>query len=128
MFSADNIAAQASEHIHANEIVLTAGKSRTVEQFLKVAAKSRQLQVIIVEGAPQLNVSIFVHLAISKFVINIVIEAPIFPCNFICIPLTYIELSCFFFDNLGPISLKFCFPLAYLFILISLVNFFLLFS
>lgn len=34
--SADNIAGQALEHIHANEVILTAGKSRTVEAFLKV--------------------------------------------------------------------------------------------
>lgn len=34
--SADSIAAQALEHIHANEVVMTAGKSRTVEAFLKV--------------------------------------------------------------------------------------------
>ena len=35
--SADNIAAQALEHIHANEVVLTAGDvSKTVEAFLKV--------------------------------------------------------------------------------------------
>ena len=34
--SADNIAAQALEHIHSNEVILTAGKSRTVETFLKV--------------------------------------------------------------------------------------------
>lgn len=27
---------QALEHIHANEVILTAGKSRTVEAFLKV--------------------------------------------------------------------------------------------
>ncbi len=36
LFSADNIAAQALEHIHAKEVIMTAGKSRTVEAFLKV--------------------------------------------------------------------------------------------
>lgn len=35
--SADNIAGQALEHIHANEVILTAGKSKTVEAFLKVS-------------------------------------------------------------------------------------------
>ncbi|XP_013385512.1 translation initiation factor eIF-2B subunit beta [Lingula anatina] len=50
--SADNIAVQALEHIHANEIVLTAGKSRTVEAFLVSAAKKRRFQVIVVECAP----------------------------------------------------------------------------
>ena len=34
--SADNIAGQALEHIHSNEVILTAGKSNTVEAFLKV--------------------------------------------------------------------------------------------
>ena len=34
--SADNIAGQALEHIHSNEVILTAGKSKTVEAFLKV--------------------------------------------------------------------------------------------
>lgn len=60
-FSADNIAAQASEHIHANEIILTIGKSTTVEKFLKSAAKSRKFQVIVVEGAPQYHVMFFLE-------------------------------------------------------------------
>jgi translation initiation factor eIF-2B subunit beta len=34
--SVENIAAQSSEHIHANEVILTMGKSSTVEAFLKV--------------------------------------------------------------------------------------------
>ncbi|KAJ8305288.1 hypothetical protein KUTeg_015833 [Tegillarca granosa] len=32
---AENIAGQALEHIHSNEVIMTAGKSRTVEEFLK---------------------------------------------------------------------------------------------
>lgn len=60
-YSVDNIAAQASEHIHANEIILTIGKSNTVEKFLKSAAKSRKFQVIVVEGAPQYHVCIIVY-------------------------------------------------------------------
>lgn len=55
-FSADNIAAQASEHIHSKEIILTIGKSNTVEKFLKSAAKSRQFEVIVVEAAPLYHV------------------------------------------------------------------------
>ena len=35
-FSAANIAAQALEHIHSNEVIMTAGYSKTVEAFLKV--------------------------------------------------------------------------------------------
>ena len=36
LFSAYNIATQALEHIHSNEVIMTIGKSRTVEEFLKV--------------------------------------------------------------------------------------------
>ena len=36
VFSAPSIAQQSLEHIHSNEIILTAGKSSTVEAFLKV--------------------------------------------------------------------------------------------
>lgn len=50
--SADNIAGQALEHIHSNEVILTAGKSKTVEAFLKKAAKKRKFQVMVVECAP----------------------------------------------------------------------------
>lgn len=55
-FSADNIAAQAAEHIHTKEIILTIGKSSTVQKFLKTAAKNRKFQVIVVEGAPEYHV------------------------------------------------------------------------
>ncbi|XP_031566646.1 translation initiation factor eIF-2B subunit beta-like [Actinia tenebrosa] len=50
--SADNIAMQALEHIHSNEVIMTTGKSRTVEKFLKNAARKRKFTVIVVEGAP----------------------------------------------------------------------------
>ncbi|KAK4881749.1 hypothetical protein RN001_005068 [Aquatica leii] len=50
--STDNIATQALEHIHADEIILTVGKSNTVEKFLKHAAEKRKFQVIVVEAAP----------------------------------------------------------------------------
>ena len=43
---------QAIEHIHANEIIMTIGKSRTVERFLKFAARNRKFQVIVAENAP----------------------------------------------------------------------------
>lgn len=51
-FSEDNIAAQASEHIHSNETILTVGNSKTVKMFLKSASKTRTFNVIVVEGAP----------------------------------------------------------------------------
>ena len=56
VYSAENITEQASEHIHANEIVMTIGRSRLVEQFFKKAAESRSFEVIIAEGAPFLDV------------------------------------------------------------------------
>lgn len=48
----NNIAAQATDYIHANEVILTVGKSKTVEQFLKSAARKRSFQVIVVESSP----------------------------------------------------------------------------
>ena len=43
----------ALEHIHASEVILTVGRSRTVEMFLKRAAtKGRKFQVIVAEAAP----------------------------------------------------------------------------
>lgn len=34
--SIENIASQAPEHIHTDEVILTLGKSKTVEEFFKV--------------------------------------------------------------------------------------------
>ncbi|XP_050509581.1 translation initiation factor eIF-2B subunit beta [Diabrotica virgifera virgifera] len=50
--SSENIAAQASEHIHMDEMIMTVGKSNTVEKFLKSAAKERHFKVVVVEAAP----------------------------------------------------------------------------
>eukprot|EP00898_Chlorokybus_atmophyticus_P002746 jgi/Chlat1/3472/Chrsp23S03674 len=47
------IAEQAIEHIHANEVILTMGRSRTVSYFLREAAKKRTFQVVVAEGAPR---------------------------------------------------------------------------
>lgn len=48
----DTLAQQALEHIHSNEIIMTIGRSKAVEKFLLAAAKKRQFQVIVAEGAP----------------------------------------------------------------------------
>ncbi|KAK9829272.1 hypothetical protein WJX72_004902 [[Myrmecia] bisecta] len=48
----NNIAVQAVEHIHANEVILTFGMSNTTLLFLIEAAKKRNFQVIVAEGAP----------------------------------------------------------------------------
>lgn len=50
-----NISDQALEHIHANEVIMTHGKSRTVEAFLKAAARKRKFKVIVAETAPGLE-------------------------------------------------------------------------
>eukprot|EP00475_Leptophrys_vorax_P040611 TRINITY_DN75585_c0_g4_i1.p1 TRINITY_DN75585_c0_g4~~TRINITY_DN75585_c0_g4_i1.p1 ORF type:complete len:396 (+),score=116.17 TRINITY_DN75585_c0_g4_i1:816-2003(+) len=47
-----HVADQALEHIHANEVILTFGKSSTVAQFLVEARKIREFQVIVAESAP----------------------------------------------------------------------------
>lgn len=52
---AENITQQASEHIHSNEIILTIGKSKLVEEFFKKAATTRAFEVIVAEGGPSLN-------------------------------------------------------------------------
>ena len=47
-----NINDQATSHIHAGEVVLTYARSKTIELFLKSAAKKRKFQVVVCEGAP----------------------------------------------------------------------------
>ncbi|KAF8965296.1 hypothetical protein BDZ97DRAFT_1918434 [Flammula alnicola] len=48
----DNISKNAKDHIHSDEIILTLGMSKTVEQFLKSAAHARNYSVIVAETAP----------------------------------------------------------------------------
>lgn len=56
--SGGNIAQQALEHIYSDEVIMTIGRSKTVEAFLKFASKNkRKFQVIIAECAPFYNVS-----------------------------------------------------------------------
>ncbi len=40
------------EYVHANEVILTVGRSHTTALFLGKAAEKRQFQVIVAEGAP----------------------------------------------------------------------------
>jgi translation initiation factor eIF-2B subunit beta len=57
--SGDNIAQQSLEHIYSDEVIMTCGKSKTVEAFLKYAAKKkRRFQVVIAECAPFYNVGL----------------------------------------------------------------------
>lgn len=50
--SRNNIALKSTEYIHSNEIIMTFGKSRTVESFLKKASLKRKFSVIVAECAP----------------------------------------------------------------------------
>lgn len=50
--SAHSIACEALNHIHSNDVVMTIGRSHTVELFLKKAAKKRKFQVVVAECAP----------------------------------------------------------------------------
>ena len=65
-YSASNIAAQALEHIHANEVIMTAGHSKTVEAFLKGAARKRKFEVIVSEAAPSFQVNNKIYFVLSK--------------------------------------------------------------
>jgi translation initiation factor eIF-2B subunit beta len=51
----ENVAKNAGSHIHSTEIILTLGHSRTIEAFLKHAAKDRKFTVIIAETSPSLS-------------------------------------------------------------------------
>ncbi len=50
--SYENLSAQAPEHIHSSELILTLGHSKSVELFLKSAAKKRKFEVVVAECAP----------------------------------------------------------------------------
>eukprot|EP00005_Dracoamoeba_jomungandri_P014347 CAMPEP_0174269936 /NCGR_PEP_ID=MMETSP0439-20130205/42748_1 /TAXON_ID=0 /ORGANISM="Stereomyxa ramosa, Strain Chinc5" /LENGTH=258 /DNA_ID=CAMNT_0015358963 /DNA_START=286 /DNA_END=1059 /DNA_ORIENTATION=+ len=47
-----NIAEQAPQHIHANEVIMTVGLSHTVREFLKAAARKINFEVVVVETGP----------------------------------------------------------------------------
>ncbi|CAE6488759.1 unnamed protein product [Rhizoctonia solani] len=69
----EGVAKNAKNHIHADEIVLTIGYSRTVEAFLKAAAHDKKFTVIVAETAPsytgqQLASSLSQH-GISTFLV-----------------------------------------------------------
>ena len=77
--SIHNIAAQAIEHIHSSEVILTVGKSRTVEAFLKQAAKKRKFHVIVVEGAPLYQGHEFAkQLALNKIETTVITDSAVF--------------------------------------------------
>jgi translation initiation factor eIF-2B subunit beta len=47
-----NISNQAIEHIHSNELIMTIGKSKTVEEFFRAAHRKRKFQVVVAETGP----------------------------------------------------------------------------
>ncbi|KAK4047543.1 Ark- serine/threonine protein kinase [Microbotryomycetes sp. JL201] len=49
------IGQQAVDHIHSGEFILTIGHSKTVEAFLKAAARKRKFTVIVAETAPSFS-------------------------------------------------------------------------
>jgi len=77
--SCEEISKQAIEHIHANEIILTIGRSHTVEKFLKHAAKTRNFEVIVAEAAPDFSGhQMAVNLAKSKINTTVITDSAIF--------------------------------------------------
>ncbi|RLN14961.1 hypothetical protein BBJ28_00015796, partial [Nothophytophthora sp. Chile5] len=74
-----NIADQAMEYIHTDEVILTFGLSLSVEAFLKMAAKKRQFKVIVVESAPSLNGQRTAHaLAESGIHVTVIPDSAVF--------------------------------------------------
>merc|ERR1719342_1132818 len=75
----EEISKQAIEHIHANEIILTIGRSRTVERFLKNAAKTRNFEVIVAEAAPSYSGhQMATSLAKAKISTTVITDSAIF--------------------------------------------------
>ncbi|PRD20893.1 UNVERIFIED_CONTAM: Eif2b2 [Trichonephila clavipes] len=78
--SLEAIALQAEEHIHSDEIIMTFGYSRTVEKFLKAAAKKRNCEVIVVEGGPRFRAhGLAKNLAEAGILTTLIQSAAIFP-------------------------------------------------
>ncbi|XP_006618947.1 translation initiation factor eIF-2B subunit beta [Apis laboriosa] len=76
---AENITQQASEHIHSNEIIMTIGTSKLVEEFFKRAAETRAFEVIVAEGGPSLSGhEMAVNLAKAKIKTTLISDVAIF--------------------------------------------------
>eukprot|EP01091_Cochliopodium_minus_P018529 TRINITY_DN7547_c0_g1_i2.p1 TRINITY_DN7547_c0_g1~~TRINITY_DN7547_c0_g1_i2.p1 ORF type:complete len:217 (-),score=53.47 TRINITY_DN7547_c0_g1_i2:182-832(-) len=73
------ISEKASEHIHNNEVIMTFGRSKTVSEFLKTAAKKRQFEVIVPESAPKgVGKHMASELANSKIKTTLISDSAIF--------------------------------------------------
>ncbi|XP_012530757.1 translation initiation factor eIF-2B subunit beta isoform X2 [Monomorium pharaonis] len=76
---AENITRQAPKHIHSNEIIMTIGKSKLVEEFFKKAAASRAFEIIVAEGGPSLSgQEMAVNLAKAKIKTTLISDVAIF--------------------------------------------------
>jgi translation initiation factor eIF-2B subunit beta len=77
--ASEEISKQALQHIHANEIIMTIGRSKTVEKFLKFAAKQRKFQVIVAENAPSYSGhQLAANLGASKISTTVIPDSAIF--------------------------------------------------
>ncbi|GAB6026561.1 Translation initiation factor eIF-2B subunit beta [Chamberlinius hualienensis] len=77
--SIDSIACESLNLIHANEVVMTYGRSNTVEQFLKAAAKDRKFEVYVAECAPSCHgQEMAMNLAKAKIKTNVIADSAIF--------------------------------------------------
>lgn len=75
----ENLSSQAVEHIHSSELILTIGYSRSVESFLKSAAKQRKFEVVVSECAPACRGHILgASLAKSKIETTVIPDSSIF--------------------------------------------------
>jgi len=75
-----NIAEQSLEHIHANEVILSHGISRTVVNFLRFAAgKGRKFEVVVADTAPRYSGHELAHeLAGFGIQVTVIPDAAIF--------------------------------------------------
>ncbi|KAJ3191065.1 proteasome core particle subunit beta 2 [Irineochytrium annulatum] len=74
-----NLASQASDYIHTNEIIMTIGKSVAVERFLIHASASRKFQVIIAETTPSYQgQEMALTLAQNKIDVTVITDAAIY--------------------------------------------------
>ncbi|XP_053664414.1 translation initiation factor eIF-2B subunit beta [Anopheles marshallii] len=75
----DSISAQAAEHIHSAELIMTIGYSRAVEKFLRKAAETRPIEVVVVECAPDCRgQQLAANLGRAKIQTTLISDAAIF--------------------------------------------------
>ncbi|XP_049292381.1 translation initiation factor eIF-2B subunit beta [Anopheles funestus] len=75
----DSISTQAAEHIHSAELIMTIGYSRAVEKFLRKAAETRPIEVVVVECAPDCRgQQLAANLGRAKIQTTLISDAAIF--------------------------------------------------